>query len=322
MNSKLTNLLDNLQFGELNSFKNLQIIPFYYKNGNSLEYISLEKALEKNFITIKEVSEGGSVPELRIVNESDEKVLLLEGEEIVGAKQNRVLNASILLDGKTSTTIPVSCVEAGRWEYRERHFRSSKSSMPPSLKYSMNLSVSEELKRSQGKSFRSDQSEVWNSIDRLSMESNVRSRTRAMSDVYDNMKENIDEYLMQFKVADNQNGMIIFIDNCLAGVEYVSYAKCFADVYHILLKGYSMDALISRRQSTSTDYDSMVSVFLDRVKNGEINTFKSIGIGDDNRIESNSFVASFLYAESEIVRLNALQKVENKNKRFNKMNYE
>jgi hypothetical protein len=38
--------------------------------------------------------EAGPVPELRVENGSDIRVLFLEGEQLVGAKQNRILNIS------------------------------------------------------------------------------------------------------------------------------------------------------------------------------------------------------------------------------------
>jgi hypothetical protein len=62
-----------------------------------------------------EVSRGGSVPELKVVNKSDRMLLILDGEGLVGAKQNRIVNTTILIAGNTTTVIPVSCVEQGRW---------------------------------------------------------------------------------------------------------------------------------------------------------------------------------------------------------------
>jgi hypothetical protein len=59
-------------------------------------------------VTIEEVSEGGDVP----------TVLLLDGEELIGAKQNRVLNTTVLVAAHSRLTIPVSCVEQDRWAYK------------------------------------------------------------------------------------------------------------------------------------------------------------------------------------------------------------
>jgi hypothetical protein len=41
-----------------------------------------------------------------------------DGEQLVGAKQNRILNMTVLVAAETEVTIPVSCVERGRWGYR------------------------------------------------------------------------------------------------------------------------------------------------------------------------------------------------------------
>jgi hypothetical protein len=58
-----------------------------------LEYVTLNVVLYNNFIEIKEISEGGSVPELFVENKSDVWVLLLDGEELTDAKQNCILTA-------------------------------------------------------------------------------------------------------------------------------------------------------------------------------------------------------------------------------------
>jgi len=61
---------------------------------------------------ITEVTESGSVPFLQVANGADRPLLLLDGEELIGAKQNRILNTTVLVAGHTEVTIPVSCVES------------------------------------------------------------------------------------------------------------------------------------------------------------------------------------------------------------------
>lgn len=40
---------------------------------------------------------------------------MLEGEQIIGLKQNRIVNMSILIKENSELPVPVSCVEEGRW---------------------------------------------------------------------------------------------------------------------------------------------------------------------------------------------------------------
>ena len=85
----------------------------------------LRYALARGWVTVTEVGEGGHVPELKVVNRGDVAVLLLDGEELVGAKQNRVLNLTILVPPQHTATIPVSCVESGRWRHVSHQFGSA-----------------------------------------------------------------------------------------------------------------------------------------------------------------------------------------------------
>jgi len=67
-------------------------------------------------IQITELDNEGSVHELKLSNLGKKTVLIIKGEELVGAKQNRIVNSSFLIAGKTKVVIPVSCVEQGRWK--------------------------------------------------------------------------------------------------------------------------------------------------------------------------------------------------------------
>ena len=81
-------------------------------------------------LEITEVDTDGSVPELRVGNKYAGMVLIMDGEELVGVKQNRIVNTTIVLPPKSTTVIPVSCAEQGRWSYDTKHFRSEKRVMP------------------------------------------------------------------------------------------------------------------------------------------------------------------------------------------------
>ena len=92
-------------------------------------YVLLEQAITRGTLTITEVSEAGSVPYLQAVNKGPWPVLIFDGEELVGAKQNRIANATILV-GVGKTVLPVSCVEAGPLESPQPSLRLGRVHQP------------------------------------------------------------------------------------------------------------------------------------------------------------------------------------------------
>ena len=90
------------------------------------EYITLKEAFEKGVFAVTEVSEGGRYPS-RTARDQGQAVLLLDGEEVRGAKQNRILSNTILVGPQSTVKVPVSCVEHGRWHYEAPAFPASRA---------------------------------------------------------------------------------------------------------------------------------------------------------------------------------------------------
>src|SRR5262245_4041299 len=101
MDALIRDYLSSLILGDPQQFKNMTAAPLFTPLNHGPEYLTLQEAMEKGLLSVEEVSSAGSVPQLKAVNRADSPVLLLDGEETVGAKQNRVLNTSILLVEKS-----------------------------------------------------------------------------------------------------------------------------------------------------------------------------------------------------------------------------
>src|SRR6202012_5239404 len=86
----------------------LTVFPLYLEAPAAPNYRLSEEALADGSAVVEEVTEGGSVPNLAVDNKGETLVLFVEGQELRGAKQNRVLNSSVLIAAKTKTVLPVS----------------------------------------------------------------------------------------------------------------------------------------------------------------------------------------------------------------------
>jgi hypothetical protein len=148
MDPIVTYYLSKLEFGELQTFSNMAVIPLFTSVDESPGYLTLKEALEKGVLIVTEISKAGSVPELRVANKAEIPVLLLDGEELAGAKQNRVLNTTILLKEESETIIPVSCTEQGRWSYASAEFFDSGNIMSRNLRSRNASSVKRSLEAS------------------------------------------------------------------------------------------------------------------------------------------------------------------------------
>ena len=96
----------------------LTVFPILGRPGQ-LAYRSFTQAIELGAF-VKELDGGASVGDLRLENPTDLALLVYEGEEVLGAQQNRSFDASVLVAAGHGANLHVSCVEHGRWDSR-RH---------------------------------------------------------------------------------------------------------------------------------------------------------------------------------------------------------
>lgn len=107
--------VSSLTHGELQTAGGLTLLPLF--GGRSVpDYVLAEQALASGALRIEEIG-GGTVPDIAAHNLGPAPVLLVDGEHLEGAKQNRIINISVLLAPMSKTVLPVSCVEQGRWHY-------------------------------------------------------------------------------------------------------------------------------------------------------------------------------------------------------------
>ena len=94
-----------LRLGAPHAHLNLALFPLIADFDRAPDYLLLDDALERKLACVSEVSAEGRVPELAFENSSSEKILLVDGDELVGARQNRILNLTILVGGAQKLVI-------------------------------------------------------------------------------------------------------------------------------------------------------------------------------------------------------------------------
>lgn len=303
MEKVITEYLAGLTLGEPQVYKNFAAMPLFHPINGSPPYLTLSDALAQGVLTITELTHEGTVPELKVINKGDMAVLMLDGEELAGAKQNRVLNTTILLAGHTETVIPVSCTEHGRWSYRSHTFDDSGVVMASQVRREKARSVSFNLKTSD--QYRSNQAEVWDGIANLSAKAHVHSPTGAMKDVFDSKAGDMDAYLKTIELKPGQKGIAILINGSIAGIDVLSHHAAYAMLHAKLVKSYAMEALLEQKNGEYPCSAETARRFIDAIAGASASKFKSVGLGWDIRFEAPGLIGSALEHEGAVIHLAA-----------------
>jgi hypothetical protein len=265
-------------------------------------YLTLDEALTTGRFQISEVSESGSVPELRVINRLPQPVILLDGEELTGAKQNRVLNLTIMIPAESEMAIPVSCVEAGRWRHVSDSFVAADRAQFARGRAKKLAQVTRSLCELGER--RSDQTNIWEEISAKAARMSASSPTGAMAAIYERSHARLDDFVHAMPRRDRQVGAVFSINAQVAGVDIFDCANTFTKVSAKLIRSYAIDAMES---PATTDSDrpntDSVRAFLDDVAGATATRVKALGLGDDLRLGGLALAGAALEISQRIVHV-------------------
>lgn len=160
------------------SYPGIQITPVISKKArSSKEHRLLWEGVESQSVKIQEKS-SSSVPEVELINTTEETFIGYKGSIIRGGGQNRQLLHSFVVPKKASIKIPVQCIQHGRWNPNQQKNFSSKSGdvTSSSLRFS-----------------KKSQMETWNNITETATHSGTTSFTEDYTVMHDFMFGNQQE---------------------------------------------------------------------------------------------------------------------------------
>jgi hypothetical protein len=292
--------LPEVRIGDPIRHEALAVFPLFASaHVHDIAYLLSDEALAAGSVTVEEVSEGGSVPHLVVKNDTDSRVLFLEGEELRGAKQNRVLNTSVLVGAHARTVIPVSCVERGRWHYRTHEFRSEGTHASSKLRHYLKSSVSRSLQAGAG--YKSDQMAVWAEVDRVGSSLGTESDTSALSDTFESYSARRAEFRERLKYVEGAAGVAVAVGDRVVALDVFDKPATCRKVWDRLLSGVVLDALETPPAEKPAE-PSDVHGLLDRIRAASWEPAPPIGEGQEFRADADATThASALLCEQTVL---------------------
>jgi len=304
MGALFSRLLDSLQVAETKKIGDLKVTFFTSKEQKGADYLLLEEAVETGEVEVTEVEGGGSVPELKVKNKSQKPLLLPEGGILVGGKQNRVLNTTIFIREKSETSVPVSCVEQGRWRWVRKEF-------VPMLRAHARLrslkakTVTELYRR--GERGRADQSTVWDEVTHFSSATGFSSPTMDLEETMNAAVAETPESgeFKELKAPEDASAVVVHYRETPFLFEFFSRKGALARVWEGIKKAVAADIVRLRleKQTDITEDD-----FLKALREAQEERHDSAVEGHDVRAEGDTVLGFALEVGGEVLHAAAFPK--------------
>jgi hypothetical protein len=312
----ISTLLSGVSIGEPRRHRRLEIFPLFAAGDEGGYFILLDEAMASQSVDVTETSDSGSVPVLKLLSRSPVPILLLDGEELIGAKQNRILNASILAPAQADMLLPVSCVEAGRWRYSTSSFRAADHALfaKARARKAARMAAMHVERRAVGGStayavarqYDADQHEVWSDVSGKLSRMAVESASSAISDGYESYGERLREFETVLEPVAGQRGAAFVLDGRVVGIELLATEAAFRAIYRKLLKSYAFDALeASDVNAPKVPTKADVEAFIARVLGSSMSSAPSAGLGLDVRLAGEGCTGHALVHDEAVLHLAA-----------------
>lgn len=284
-----------ISFNQLNvqSYKGLTIIPLKAETSNTIDFLTLNKGFDLGLVEVREC-EVEDVNNVIITNNAVTPLILIDGEEIIGAKQNRIVNKTLIVPPKTKMKISVSCTEKERWSYKNNHICNFEQS---------DYIANSNTRRAKASALDecSFQYKVWDSIDTFSKRCSIKPKTSAMADCYEDFSKSQDEYLNHFKLSNGQTGLIAIIDNEIIGVEIFTSHEIYENYHDKIIRSYIIDSL-DFEDNASVD-DDKINEIIENISKSEFIKEESQGLGEFIKFSNDYGTGSALIYDDEIIHM-------------------
>jgi len=290
-----------LRLGSPQTAGRLTLLPVF-NDGPGLEYVTFADAQKDGTAQITEVGWFGAVSTLEVKTSSKVPVLMIDGEILVGLKQNRVLNTTILIPAKTTLKIPVSCVEARRWRRATSKASRADYSLSPKIRAATRRSVT--LSARAFGTFKADQGAVWKGVAGHLGDLGVDSDTLAYSDIEKQRRPEIEDRLRQLQPETGQSGVLAFVDGEPVALDLFDRPSTLARLWQGLIGSYIAESLIPKSGDRTADVKAALE-WIRMAGAGEATRHRAVGLGESVSITGGGHHTSALVVDDVAVHIAA-----------------
>lgn len=246
-------LFQKLEPGRPVSVLGLEIVPLLLRETGAPEpnALLLEEAISAGHTVVNEVNEGGVVGQVRVLHRGGLPLLVLQGEQILGAKQNRSFNSSFVVAPGKEVVLPVSCVEQGRWHRKSAAFEAGATTLSPELRARKLKRVSESI--TMHGTYDANQHGVWSDVREYMQATGSHSVTASYEDARQTKAPQVERELAGLEPLPEQSGLAVVRDGRLVMLDAFGSPRLFARAFKKCLRGALSEASSPSEKASATE---------------------------------------------------------------------
>lgn len=205
------------------------------------------------------IAKDSDYAKLTLENRGELPSIIPQGASFLTGKagQDRAVLEADVIAGKSTKTIQVGCIQPSEGGHIQEGTEMS-SFIPASLRITA-------LEKRKAGSYEV----LWADIRKYLLAVNVQgSRDGALNNFYQAFSKELEEFVAQFELVENQCGAIIFINGKPAGIEIYPHPELWKQIWQLIVRdSYGADAISFIKQGKIFAYKKFINI--DKVKDLE-----------------------------------------------------
>jgi protein-tyrosine phosphatase len=258
-------------------------------NGCELHCLLGPEAIVNGRLSVAEMPGGAVVQRLQATSMED-AVLVLEGDTLIGCKQNRVVTRTVLVPPKSTVILEVGCMEHGRWSAVSRHFTFGGDRMEGQIR---RQTVAE---RSRGKF---DQQRLWAQVSARLETSGVASETSDYHSFVTSRASAIGARKRDLNAQPGQIGVLVLHANRLVALELLATPGLWKQVAERTLGALLLADKGVAAEAAAVDPERWMASVAERC----LTLSPGLGLGSDIAVAGDGFDGSGLWLGESMAHL-------------------
>jgi hypothetical protein len=292
-----------LTLGTLQRIATIDLIPLVRAGTPGEADLLAHEALAAGALEVLE-KDGGVVQELLARNKAPRPVVIIEGETLVGARQNRIVAHTVVVAAGQDVIVPVGCMEHGRWHFKSAQFASGAS--PSEWKVRREIKDSVMRSRSAGGAAALNQSALWDRVDQELATAEVHSSTADYHELVERRMGAAAPLLAGVRPVEGQVGLLALSDGLLVAIDLVGSSATWGHLAERALRSLLPAASDPEARASRPEARRLSAEEWLRVLGGaRIARRPAIGLGDDFELAADGLIGSGVWLDGHPAYLSA-----------------